>query len=241
MFKKKTITEIDVLNLLHKMENKIDILQSNNNSIQCNNPKDNNVEIRNISNKIDKLNQSMKSTSGNVQSTCTCKCTCQDLSLKMDELIKNNSNLNSNQDVSNCGGLEFFKKVLDEKLSKSKIDEISVDFLSKLNSKLQSNLQTKETAEVIKRCDDNLRKDLHEFILGIKDEIIKSTIEHINFTNKDVKIEEKLCNIDDKVSQFFYDNEIIKQQLSIENDLRKYMDEIDNINKTIKKLRGIEE
>ena len=52
MFKKKTINDIDILNLLHKMENKIDILQSNGNG-NCSNCNGNVNE--NLSKKIDQL------------------------------------------------------------------------------------------------------------------------------------------------------------------------------------------
>lgn len=317
MFKKKTINDIDILNLLQKMENKIDILQSNSGNDNCIDSNDNdnlskkidqlikynvnidNKEIKNLSCKIDELKlhgtdkdeikklslkiDELKMRNGNGTDTDEIKKLSlkidelklynengsengsnneeikklslkidelkqdeiKNVSLKIDELIKSQS-FNAKVDIdnqmkyvslkldeltknTNFDG-EYFKRILDQKMSDDKINKLAEN----LTNKLLNNLQTTETIELIKKCDGNLRKDLHQFILGIKDEIIKSTIEHIN----DIKINEKLNNIDNKVSQFFYDNEIIKQQLSIENDLRKYMDEIDDINETVNKIKN---
>lgn len=114
----------------------------------------------------------------------------------------------------------------------------------------------------IKQQDQKLRSDLHSFILGIKQEICKETLEHINTLTNNLKeenknlgsnektditlkdnnilkdIKETLTLVSSNVDGFFFDNETIKHQLQIEEDIRKYMDDIDALKISIEKINN---
>lgn len=89
--------------------------------------------------------------------------------------------------------------------------------------------------------DLSLRTDLQKFLLGLQGELATNIasqtsnyINHIldinNQLTKHIKDLEALSiNIDKNVSGFYYENEIIKHQLQLSEDIRKYSDEIENI------------
>jgi hypothetical protein len=89
--------------------------------------------------------------------------------------------------------------------------------------------------------DASLRSDLQNFIIGVQKDlstnITAQTSAYINHLfdinhqlTKHIKdLEELSLKIDNNVSSFYYDNEIIKHQLQLSEEVRKYSDEVDNL------------
>jgi hypothetical protein len=89
--------------------------------------------------------------------------------------------------------------------------------------------------------DLSLRTDLQKFLLGLQGELstniasqTSNYINHIldinNQLTKHIKDLEALSmNIDKNVSGFYYENEVIKHQLQLSEDIRKYSDEIETL------------
>jgi hypothetical protein len=89
--------------------------------------------------------------------------------------------------------------------------------------------------------DLSLRNDLQKFLLGLQGELstnissqTSTYINHVQDINnqltKHIKDLESLSmNIDKNVSGFYYENEVIKHQLQLSEDIRKYSDEIETL------------
>jgi hypothetical protein len=93
----------------------------------------------------------------------------------------------------------------------------------------------------INEKDISLRTDLQNFIIGVQKDlatnITTQTSAYINHLfdinhqlTKHIKdLEELSLKIDSNVSSFYYDNEIIKHQLQLSEEVRKYSDEVENL------------
>lgn len=199
MFKRKTITDVDLLNKLNTIENKLDIF------------------------------------------------TLQYVSLTTSQTNKNDEKI-YNDEVS------VAKPTCDEEICKPTCDEkiYYTSFLNDFSEKLISNIYIKNNDNLqnlkifFNENDQKLRSDLHSFILGIKQEICKEINDlkiHFDFNDtKDTKnikdIKDTLTLVSNNVDGFFFDNETIKHQLQIEEDIRKYMDDIDAIKISINNINN---
>jgi hypothetical protein len=160
-----------------------------------------------------------------------------DLENKLDILIsksKNNDdhNLENKLDILISKSNNNFSYINNIVLNLKRVEE-KIDHNNENNHKNENN----ETLKLfIKEHDQKLRSDLHSFILGIKQEICKDISEIKSHYLKDVK--DTLTLISNNVDGFFFDNETIKHQLQIEEDIRKYMDDIDAIKLTIEDLNN---
>lgn len=100
---------------------------------------------------------------------------------------------------------------------------------------------THNIIEHSKSSDLSLRNDLQTFLVGLQKEVginiqqssttciqkIDGYQDEINRRIEDLK--KILSNITSSVNGFYYENEAVKHQLSLEDDIRKYHDEIQNI------------
>jgi len=130
------------------------------------------------------------------------------------------------------------------KLSK-KIENTTEETHSKLSKLLENT--TEETHNIFSNLfeqksnqeialNNKLRNDLNSFLIGIQSNIISqvknNNQESINSIGLSTLIE-SIDKINTKVDSFFYENEIIKHQLSLEEQYRKYNDEIEGLKITI--------
>ena len=96
--------------------------------------------------------------------------------------------------------------------------------------------------------DKSLRTDLQEFLIGLQKNIFINLKEYNDNSNlkdtllsiiKDIidpiKIDISLLN--ENVNGFYYENEIIKHQLQLEDDLRYYDENIQNIKEILLKTK----
>ena len=102
-----------------------------------------------------------------------------------------------------------------------------------LTNKFNINLNDEE--KIIKNqneIDLKLRKDLQIFLLGLQNELtntMKNTDKY-DIINKSIQdLNEKVDTINVKVNDFYYENEIIKHQIMLEEELKYYESEIDSI------------
>jgi hypothetical protein len=78
--------------------------------------------------------------------------------------------------------------------------------------------------------DLSLRQDLQEFLIGLQSNITTGLLNNKNEIITDLtSLVQKVNDIDVNVKSFYYDNEIIKHQLLLQEELQTYNIEIDNI------------
>lgn len=128
--------------------------------------------------------------------------------------------------------------LLNLNLFNDKIDKLNGKIIE-LNNKIDINAEKLNT-----KIDDTINKlnnkiDYTYENKNIEEYIIDEACKKINEKNKN-EIKENITAINDKLNILFFDNEIIKHQLLLEDEIRKYGDEINNlsliINNTIKTI-----
>lgn len=112
--------------------------------------------------------------------------------------------------------------------------------LSGLLSQLQNDMKSNYN-DTINNKDLSLRTDLQTFLLGMQKELstnistqTSTYINHIvdinNQLTKHIKDLEALSlNIDKNVNNFYFENEIVKHQLHLSEEIRKYSEEIESL------------
>jgi len=107
--------------------------------------------------------------------------------------------------------------------------------LSNLNI---TNSVTNGITEMMTASDTKLRSDLHNFLTGIVKDIkttldqeirgILAQIEDLN-SRRLPELTHVLTNTNTKVNDIFFENELIKHQLSLEEEIRKYDDDLESL------------
>lgn len=106
-----------------------------------------------------------------------------------------------------------------------------------------SNENYKKSIDIYTEKDLSLRTDLQTFLVGLQtninsnllnnqNDIINNLTNTIKLTDTSdllQKLHELSENTNNNVKSFYYDNEIIKHQIILEEDIQKYNDEIDNV------------
>lgn len=241
MFKRKTL-DIDLANKIDLLDNKLDILSSKLLEICHCRDEDKNL-YKSITNYIDtKFRMLLEDQEDKIQVS-------NKLSSLMDDRFAMNQRLDSLQNAldllssENSSIVPNLKDLLKE-VAPIDHQEYHIKHQHGLN-----NIRTDFTSllEVIKKQDEKLRTDLHNFLLGLETNIVKSlkdkidvNVDQITQIQSDLKTNfyTMLKNVDDKVDGFYFDNELVKHQLSLEEDIRMYNDDIESMkiaiqNKTI--------
>jgi len=137
---------------------------------------------------------------------------------------------------------EKMNNVLNHHMEQSiKTEEKLMTITSKNNKELTNNiLETKqELLETWKTSDLSLRTDLQTFLLGLQKDIIHNICSQTNLAIEQTKaLKSSILLIGEQVNKFYYDNEIIKHQLLLEQDIRNYNDEIESIKLTANNLKN---
>jgi hypothetical protein len=256
IFKKNTVL-LDLLNRLSHMENKIDVIDNKFESIRlldgCCDCKNREAKLLNdlkefLENKLlifkDSLLQSIQKNKEDEK---------EDNSTTLKNIIEETCNLHSvelNKTFEKCTSNNT---LLNTNLFKSFENNLGYTTQFLKNFKNES-IETQNLKNIQdKEHDLLLRTDLQTFLVGLQTNILNNqdkiynnvkinTADIFNLLQKllnyqnDNKTSDLLQNlynlsenINDNVKSFYYDNEIIKHQIILEEDIQKYNDEIDNV------------
>lgn len=202
-----------------------------------------NVELINklqtFENKLDVIINNFNVISFNQENTRCCDCETRERNIYNDltDYIESKFKTFENDIV---GKLDELKH--DE--SKSETPEVTQEDVKRLIDEHKKSL-TEELRNICTVSDKNLRQDLNSCILGIKSDIVteikkyyeiqsgNSRQAYDSYTSHIIEVSSKQNVIDSKIDSFYYDNEIIKHQLLLEEEIRKYYDEITSLKLTI--------
>lgn len=119
------------------------------------------------------------------------------------------------------------------------------------HAKFDERLRTKidELNDNIKNNDTALRTSLQDILISIKNDIVSSVNNNNNNNKQNDKQNENLDNfikhmteqvnsINDRVDGFYFENETIKHQLLLEEEIRGYHDDIDQIKLLINNVKS---
>ena len=155
----------------------------------------------------------------------------EELNIKLDNLTCNLNKfeeLNIKLDILTSNVTKLSLKTSANEELYNKLDNITCDIL-------------KQTREYHKTSDISLRTDLQTFLVNLQSELSNRMSNHSNTHSEKLNhIQEQLDgsikqllsitqSINTCVNGFYYDNELIKHQLLLEDDMRKYNDEIENV------------
>jgi hypothetical protein len=247
-FFKKNNQVVEVLNKMNTVENKIDILSSKLESVTfmdgCCDCKKRETQIYtdlqeylddkllNIKNSLldcinDNFHESKKDTvDDDSDSSSDIMEGLENLELKLKSIIEDVYDRNRNE------LLETLQKCCEHQSNKS-------DLYSNINELL---LQTKnDILDKYKTNDLSLRNDLQTFLVGLQTEFTisihgqndtlntKLNSYNTELSKKINELNQSFLSLQSSVNGFYYENEIIKHQLVLEDDIRKYNDEIENV------------
>lgn len=248
---------IQILNHINKLENKIDILINTKNGCNCheretkiyqdlqcffehkfehmkndildNIPKDNNNN--NNVNLLEQIIQIIKDTHQKNK---------EELTTILSDICKKQ---NENKNNTSCGG------VLTETQLRENITGLFTSLVTN-HAKFDERLRNKidELNINIKHNDTALRTGLQDIIISIKNDIITSVNSHQNNEQNDKQndnldnfikhMTEQVNSINDRVDGFYFENETIKHQLLLEEEIRGYNDDIDQIKLLINNVKS---
>jgi uncharacterized protein YejL (UPF0352 family) len=101
-----------------------------------------------------------------------------------------------------------------------------------------TNAVTNSVTNSIQESDTKLRHDLHNFLMGVVKDIKTTTSEDIRLISVQMEdlnsrrlpeLTHLLTNTNTKVNDIFFENELIKHQLSLEEEIRKYDDDLESL------------
>lgn len=96
-----------------------------------------------------------------------------------------------------------------------------------------------ELLEKWKTTDLSLRTDLQTFLLGLQKDIIHNICSQTNLAIEQTKeLKSSILLVGEQVNKFYYDNELVKHQLLLEQEIRNYNDEIESIKFTANNLKN---
>jgi hypothetical protein len=237
MFKRKT-AEIDLLNLFNIVENKIDILNSKFEAITF---LDGCCECKKRESKIYEMLVDyfeMKFLNFNShEEKILLKQDLQDFKTNLLLELKNMCALSENDHLNLK---EMIKEVLDNQNNLKLPERIDhQEYHIKHESGLTNlGLNITNLIETSSNLDKKLRSDLQSFLLNLQTNIIKDLKSEFNNQMKEMDnnnndnvadIQSSLHQIDAKVDGFYFENELVKHQLTLEEEIRKYNDDIDSL------------
>lgn len=249
---KKNSQLVELLNKINNLENKIDTLDNKFESITfmdgcCDCRKRENkiytdlqeyldsklLDIKNAL--LDSINKNIAHEHDSESDSSSDSLCLENLELKLKIVIEEVYNRNRSE------LLETLQKCCETHSNTNKTDLFNLfTHLTQNLTTILSQLQIDMKANYNEK-DISLRTDLHKFLLGLQGELstnistqtstyINRVLDINNQLTKHIKDLEALSmNIDKNVSGFYYENEVIKQQLQLSEDIRKYSDEIETL------------
>ena len=235
MFKRKTL-DIDLANKIDLLDNKLDILSSKL-SETCHCKDEDKTLYKSITKYIDiKFRMLLEYQEDKVHRTLVNN----KLSSLMDDRITMNQRLDSLQNALDLLSSEYSTIVPNIKELFTEITPIDHQEYHIKHQHGLNNIRTDLASllEVTKKQDEKLHTDLHNFLLGLETNIVKSlkdkidvNVDQITQIKSDLKTNfyTMLKSMDDKVDGFYFENELVKHQLSLEEDIRMYNDDIESM------------
>ena len=158
----------------------------------------------------------------------------------LNSINSNLSNTNKNVNITNTN-LSNYSKSHFESLSnlKSKLifDDIKTQILESTNKLNENQVLLYNT--IIKHTDDlniKLREDFQEYLLGLETNIKNSVNNKLNISNNETKIQlltDTIKSLSVKVNDFYFENELIKHQIVLQEELQDCNNEISNIKQLV--------
>ena len=191
-------------------------------------------KFQSLENKIDVIMNEFKVLSFNQENIRCCDCEKREADIFRDLTAYIESKFNSFEN-------DIVEKLdILTNLEQTKPSQVTQEDVKQLIDNHRNSL-TEELKNICTVSDKNLRQDLNSFILGIKYDIISEIKKYYEIqstrsqelnniqTNQIVSISDKQNIIENKIDTFCYDNEMIKHQLLLEEEIRKYYDEITSL------------
>lgn len=250
---KKNNQVVELLNKLNNIENKMDILDNKFESLTfmdgcCDCRKRENkiytdlqeyldsklLDIKNSL--IDSINQNLSQEQDNDSDSSSEMLLClENLEIKLKHAIEEVYNKNRNELI------EMLQKCCEVHTNSTKTDLFNLfnsmnQNLTNVLNQFQSDLKT-----VTKETDLSLRTDLQKYLVDMQQIFSTSISNQTNiYINRVVDINHQLTkhiqdleklslNIDKNVSGFYFENEVIKHQLQLAEEVRRYSDEIEGL------------
>lgn len=222
--------DMEFINHINKLENKIDILINTKNGCNCE-QRESKIykdlqdffETKFETMKVNILNNIPKENSDN-------------LLQQIIQIINDTHDKNKHELISILS--DICKKSECPHLIQTSVTEIQLRenisglFASLVNnySKFDERLRCKidELSSNVKDNDITLRTGLQDIIISVKNDII-SSISNNNLDDFIKNMTTQVNSINDRVDGFYFENEIIKHQLSLQEEIRKYNDDIDQL------------
>ena len=230
---KKSEQLVEILNKINNVENKIDILNNKLESITfidgCCDCKKRESKIYNDLQEFldDKLVHIKNSLIEIINTNLNCDCsTGTDTRLyKIEDSVEKIKNVIEEQRGELSSAL---KKCCETQNNKTDLSNLLVQNKTDVVNNI---------VEYFKNSDMSLRNDLQTFLLNFQKEFnsnLSSQTTSLDTQQQDLnkRIEELsnfLNSMNFSINGLFYENELIKHQLSLEDDIRKYHDEIENL------------
>jgi hypothetical protein len=155
-----------------------------------------------------------------INETCNCNIYIDELNNTLSKIINTHEQLN--EKINNIGNIQKEQTI--------KIEE---------NVKIIVDNTKKELLENWRTTDLSLRTDLQTFLLGLQKDIVHNICSQTNLAIEQTKeLKSSILLVNEQVNKFYYDNELIKHQLLLEQDIRNYNDEIESIKLTANNLKN---
>ena len=248
-FKKNTLL-LDLMNKFNSMENKIDTLQSKLETVTfldgCCNCSEREVKIYNDlqgflqlkfeNMKNDILTSIPKDNNENILDTVK--------QIITDTYDKNRQELTSLlTDICKKSNNDNHEVLLTEKQLQNHITTLYTSIIksySQFDERIRTKIDNLNTT--VDTNDISLRNNLQEILISIKNDII-ANINHnqhhpSNLDDFITNITKQISTINNKVDGFYFENETIKHQFLLEEEIRGYNDEIDQMKILIGNLKS---
>jgi hypothetical protein len=258
-FRKNTLL-IDLMNKFNSMENKIDTLQSKMESVTyldgCCNCHERETKIYKdlqdfFENKFEKMKNDIldnipKENNDNVNLVEQIVQIIKDTHEKnKEELTTVLSDICKTQNENKCSVTPITETQLRENIAS--LYTTLVTNHAKFDERLRNKID--ELKINIKENDISLRTSLQDILISIKNDIISSVNSNQNNDKQNNKQNDNLDNfiknmteqvnsINDRVDGFYFENETIKHQLLLEEEIRGYNDDIDQIKLLIENVKS---
>lgn len=247
-FRKNTLL-LDLMNKFNAMENKIDTIQTHMNTVAFTCKCDHEIKIyenirkdlqeffenkfdimtKDILNSIPKETNLLEEIINNI--SLIHDKNKEELINLLNDICKNNNN-NNNPVIDNVLTSTELKEQI------TTLYSVVIKSYSQFDERVRS--QITELSNKVTTNDSTLRIGLQDILISIKNDIISNLNNNTNNEKLDNVINEiniKMNFINNRVEGFYFENENMKHQLTLEEDIRKYYDEIDQINILINNVK----
>jgi hypothetical protein len=233
MFKRKNpeLKEIDLINKFSIVENKIDILNSKFEAItfldgccQCQKRENKIYEML-----VDYFETKFKFALPEEKKEFVLK---EDLDVFKTNLLLELKNICTVSDNSNVDLKEMIREVLENQRQQPVVIDHQEYHIKHQNGIANIKTDLVNLVENNQKLDVKLRNDLQSFLIALQNNVLTEVKQQFNINENNISssmevLKSSLQSIDTKVDGFYFENELIKHQLILEDEIRRYNDDID--------------